>query len=68
MWRTYKKYTRSACIVDIKTLGVLTQYAPIKSIEDKEFQRDIFMFKLAPLKVGLTPLFMYPKACVMSLS
>lgn len=40
---------RDACLVDLKKVGELVQYPPIKTEDDKQFQRDIFLFKVIDL-------------------
>lgn len=40
---------RDACLVDLKKIGELVQYPPVKTEDDKRFQRDIFLFKVIDL-------------------
>ncbi|MFA6094838.1 MAG: hypothetical protein WC757_03060 [Candidatus Paceibacterota bacterium] len=42
---------RDACLVDMNRIGTLTQYPPIKELGDKDFQKDIFMFKIIDLNL-----------------
>lgn len=46
-----KKESRDACLVDMSRIGRLIQYPPIKTVEDKVYQKDIFQFKVMDLNI-----------------
>lgn len=43
---------KNACLVDLARIGVLKQYPPIRTMDDKQFQRDIFLFKVIDLNAN----------------
>jgi hypothetical protein len=40
---------KNACLVDMDKVGIFIQFPPIKTLDDKKFQRDIFMYKIIDL-------------------